>query len=84
MRSNSRRQAQNATQPPHTHNPVAVDVSYILVGGMTARYRRDAVPAGFCTGDPAVVVVHFQSIVALGSATALEPALVFSQRAISF
>ena len=40
-----------------THNAVAVTVSHILIRGMAARHRCDAVPAGFGAGDPAVPVV---------------------------
>ena len=50
-----------------THNAVAVAVSHILIRGMTARHRRDAVRAGFGAGDTAVVivVVQLQRVVAL-------------------
>ena len=40
-----------------TDNAVAVTVSHILIGGMAAGHRCDAVPAGFGAGDAAVAVV---------------------------
>ena len=75
VRSNFRRQDQNAAQPhiiahpcktalrlpsSFAHNAVVVAVGHILVGGMTTRHRRDAVRAGLSAGDPAVPVAVVQ------------------------
>ena len=50
----------SAVAPSLTHNAVAVAVSHILVGGLPARHRRDAVPLRFGAGDSAIVIAVVQ------------------------
>lgn len=51
-------------RPLLAHHAVVVAVPHVLVGGVTAGDRRDAVGPGLGEGDAAVVVVERERVVA--------------------